>query len=1491
MIFISYSSADKNLGVLLQTWLGRRRFPQVFFDRDVVDGIALGAEFPRALRDAHQRSSTFLLLVTRSWLQSSYCQAEWKTALLAGKRLVPLLCEPGLQSMLPPEIAVLQGCDFTAALRPTVRRLAGFLAHDTLDRLASLDAYRRALARHVDAPTYDVVGSDQLGLLDWYVPLGARLRIPGSSDGLAIGERLFEAVATEQRVIVVEGPAGSGKSTLLKFLARCALDEPGRVGLSGSTLPLLLRLRDLAAVAEGRPETRLRRALENMPRFHLIGSAVPEDFLASWAAAADSEWLFLFDAFDEVPDALRKDVGLLIDALIEELPRARVVVATRRRDLVLAALGGHAAADVLLDAPDTAATMRIARRWIGESADSFRVQLEHGALEQLCDTALGVTMLAAVFPHVRSLPTSRSRLYQHYFDLLLSTAAKSGGSGQPPLGNAGVMTALLEAIALRSMNAGASLDERGCISCLAETLRRIDPAKSETGAMIEAKACLHPLMERSGVFAGPFEWRHQTFCDFLAAGALSRGTEGPDTAFVERAKRAPGTRWEGVIGFALASWTQGFDADDDAPWERLRPVFEAFIGARPQYRWWQRLRFWKALPRDRASHLLPVEQIVALGDWLVEAGGAPHDVQDHCLAGLMRAKDAMGEQTLMLCATLFDDDPHAGVAQLRSLSKWRWQPRLRRSLASCIDTLLAELESTDGLAAAAVAGLLLRLGAAERIATLVGSPTRMLAWDSIAQALAESGNPSLIDTLGSALVAAAVAAKARLLNGLYLMSETLTLIRETGQQGFAKSSLGAWISANRHDPVALFARYCDASRNGDVAAGIAVLRDAKTDYRARMQRAVARAQRLGGSVHQIDLLFTFFDRSELQRRAADESLPTPLRILIAHHLGDEAADAAESTTQRFMTALLAMASVANAADAAPHRVLSNLLRREELPPRWFLEQLARCDLKTARAFIEEQSAQFDAYDAAAAAMTLPAHVEIVILEARYARAPLRSDEDIERRGKLRERLIGVYATHIAGQGGLAERVRRAELLFYADHLAEAEGECDTVLVAEPDHADARLVRARIREVRDSPSHALVDIDHVLRKEPGNGYAWYLRSFPLFALQRYREAALGCERGIAAGSGDLRLREQCARNRHALGELDAAIEQLTLRLDEEPWDLDLRFLRARYWSDAGKVAESRDDLQLSRGARHSRDDRQLIGVQNRLAAGQVAAAARYLRRAPPSWERGWLSCVALFVLRAGRTAITDRLAEIERKGAEPEPADFGDDGTVAFWLDVLRDQESAARGHVERWKNRGFEGNLRWLSIDLAGLPGPFPDWVWPLVLEAAAAAESIREHFDAQLPEPSPPEPEPIAAPTDRTPVLRRKALYVNGMLCQLAGIAGYDEERELAAGILVSTPRRALVIMPLHDTGFVYIQANVRYAPEADHDFKITMDFRDARAHGVLRDTVLRTGIEKVFVTCAILQRALEKSAHLKSLRAMLELVPRSLPYSPSEVIFERVS
>lgn len=141
-------------------------------------------------------------------------------------------------------------------------------------------------------------------------PLERRLRAHGADDRDAELVTFADALAAEQRVLIVGSP-GTGKSTLLD-------QHAFEVARTGVGTPFFVPLRRYVTNLEDLIQTQIRRFVHDIQ----LQEIVPD-------ITSGKELVFLLDGYDEVAEPLHSRVAAEIAALTESYPKAQYIMTLR----------------------------------------------------------------------------------------------------------------------------------------------------------------------------------------------------------------------------------------------------------------------------------------------------------------------------------------------------------------------------------------------------------------------------------------------------------------------------------------------------------------------------------------------------------------------------------------------------------------------------------------------------------------------------------------------------------------------------------------------------------------------------------------------------------------------------------------------------------------------------------------------------------------------------------------------------------------------------------------------------------------------------------------------------------------------------------------------------------------------------------------------------------------------------------------------------------
>ena len=100
-IFISYAGHDKQVALSMRDWLLNHGFNEVFLDLDPEKGIKAGDRWQEKLLAACRSCEAVIFLVSKHWLASNWCVAEYLFTRNFGKRCLPILIEKVVPETIP----------------------------------------------------------------------------------------------------------------------------------------------------------------------------------------------------------------------------------------------------------------------------------------------------------------------------------------------------------------------------------------------------------------------------------------------------------------------------------------------------------------------------------------------------------------------------------------------------------------------------------------------------------------------------------------------------------------------------------------------------------------------------------------------------------------------------------------------------------------------------------------------------------------------------------------------------------------------------------------------------------------------------------------------------------------------------------------------------------------------------------------------------------------------------------------------------------------------------------------------------------------------------------------------------------------------------------------------------------------------------------------------------------------------------------------------
>jgi WD40 repeat protein len=199
-IFISHSNLDRHAAEDLQRLLRDVGFQEIFLDFDDRQGIPLGSDWERKLYYEIERCHALLVILTKNWLDSKWCFAEFTQARALGKLIYVVLEKPpGDETNIAKDIQV---CDFITNREVGLRRL-----HDQLSRSLLLAQSGFPFDANSRSP---FPGFNAFEEQDAAIFFGRDPEING------VIEKVKSGSGRSKKTLILLGGSGTGKSSLLK---------------------------------------------------------------------------------------------------------------------------------------------------------------------------------------------------------------------------------------------------------------------------------------------------------------------------------------------------------------------------------------------------------------------------------------------------------------------------------------------------------------------------------------------------------------------------------------------------------------------------------------------------------------------------------------------------------------------------------------------------------------------------------------------------------------------------------------------------------------------------------------------------------------------------------------------------------------------------------------------------------------------------------------------------------------------------------------------------------------------------------------------------------------------------------------------------------------------------------------------------------------------------------------------------------------------------
>ena len=225
ILFISHAAQDNSQALKVRDWLNRNGWNDIYLDIDPERGAAPGQHWGDDLNRVVERCAGTLILISPSWAESRWCQAEFLASKLMGKKIFPLFVAPTSLDQVPAELrATFQIADISTPEREAegFERLAIGLKRAGLDP----KSFGWPPAGDPHRPIYR--GLQSLEEQDAAIFFGRDALITKGLDAL---RRMRDGAP--ERVLVILGASGAGKSSFLKagLIARLKRDQENFVVL------------------------------------------------------------------------------------------------------------------------------------------------------------------------------------------------------------------------------------------------------------------------------------------------------------------------------------------------------------------------------------------------------------------------------------------------------------------------------------------------------------------------------------------------------------------------------------------------------------------------------------------------------------------------------------------------------------------------------------------------------------------------------------------------------------------------------------------------------------------------------------------------------------------------------------------------------------------------------------------------------------------------------------------------------------------------------------------------------------------------------------------------------------------------------------------------------------------------------------------------------------------------------------------------------------
>ncbi len=401
-------------------------------------------------------------------------------------------------------------------LAEILQTVEGRIAKDKYSR--ALQAYLQALTTYCDnSPYLTLYNIPSADLSKTYVPVGFLAENQADQKDVISLEEILNK--DDQHHILLFGEPGSGKSSILRQIAKYAWNEPSKIGLKESCLPILLPLRVFSKLHLSLQE-RIRQTLESMD---ILEQPLPEGFFTAWAENEQVKWLFLLDGLDEVPVDERTKLLNFINELMQK-NNCMVIMTSRPSGYQAGELDEKRLSKYVLQPFSPDQVKEFAENWFGEKDSHFLQSLETLRIKALYESPLLLTIAAKVYlerqkeNELGSLPGQRAKLYEEFVDICLEEARLRGLSDD--LGESLARDSRYGLAHLAwEMTKRSNLDSEDELAQEMTSYLQKFQNLGEDRARTLGRDFLRAMGRRSGIFmkeGKTFNWLHPTFREYLA---------------------------------------------------------------------------------------------------------------------------------------------------------------------------------------------------------------------------------------------------------------------------------------------------------------------------------------------------------------------------------------------------------------------------------------------------------------------------------------------------------------------------------------------------------------------------------------------------------------------------------------------------------------------------------------------------------------------------------------------------------------------------------------------------------------------------------------------------------------------------------------------------------------------------------------------------------------------------------------------------------------